>query len=147
MEFELDLSIMDWGGDTNLSATEKLIRIKWHKTSIGERRTVKNLIEKAKKAGFTAHVADKDGNPGEPAKPKDLPGLFRKGKGEIVLSTGEGCDPKGFAKALVEEQMDKESVVMMELKDGSWKPIHPGDYDPEKNKKAKVVKTKMVAGG
>jgi hypothetical protein len=132
------LSLIGEGGDTRLSFTKDQIRVTWTKTTMRERKMVKRLVTAAEKENFTVATVDPDGKPDKPARTKDLPGLFGKKNGEVLLQ-GSTKGIKVIARTLVEAEIEDGNAVMKAQEDGTWKLIRTGEYTAEKEAEDKEL--------
>lgn len=132
------LSLIGEGGDTRLSFTKDQIRVTWTKTTMRERKMVKRLVAAAEKENFTVVTVDPDGKPDKPARAKDLPGLFGKKNGEVLLQ-GSTKGIKLIARTLVEAEITDGNALMKAQEDGTWKLIRSGEYTAEKEAEDKEL--------
>lgn len=143
----MTLSLLGPGGDARLSFTKDHIRVNWGETSRRERRAIKTLVSRARKAKFTVATVDKDGKSDLPARWRDLPGIFGKAKGEVLLQGPERAIQE-IACELVKEEIRERSIVMRHQKDGSWKIVKEEDVAPEKMAEKETVEShRPLAGG
>lgn len=139
----LTLDITSVGGHAELAFEGELVRVKWNDTTSTDRQMVKALVAQAKKLGLLPFKTDLEGRP-TPEPTKKLPGAIFNKKGEIVLK-GDELGAAKLAKELVEQEIREGRLVMVAQKDGSWKIVKPGQFEPKKE--TKVVSTAKVAGG
>ena len=145
---EMTLSLVGPGGDARLSFTDHHIRLTWAETSSRERKMIAKLIKACRAKKFTVATVDADGKPELPARWRDLPGMFGKGNGEVLLQ-GLKKDIVEIAKTLVEAEVDGGAILMKAQDDGTWKVITetPEEAKPVDDKKVEVKATKPVGGG
>lgn len=130
---DTELSLVGPGGDTRLSFTKDHIRVTWTQVTTRERKMVKRLVKAAEKENFSVVTVDTDGKPDKPARARDLPGLFGKKDGEVLLQ-GSTKDIKILARSLVEAEIEDGNVVMKAKDDGSWQMLRKGEYVAAKEK-------------
>lgn len=144
---ETTLSLIGVGGDARLGFTENHIRLTWAETTGRERKMIAALIKRARKEKFTVATVDEDGKPDKPARWRDLPGMFGKGRGEVLLQ-GPTKAIQAIACELVDEEIKTGSIVSMRQEDGQWKVVEGAEEaKPEKGKKKELTATKPAGGG
>ena len=145
---EMTLAMVGYGGDARLSFTDEHIRVNWAETSGRERKMIASLVKLAREKKFTVVTVDADGKPKLPARFRDLPGMFGKGKGEVLLQ-GPKKDIAAIAQFLLYEDMKSGSIVSVAQPDGTWKVVKPGDEDAKVKEDAKkqVTSSAPVGGG
>jgi hypothetical protein len=143
---DMTLALIGVGGDARLSFTKEHIRLTWAETTRRERRMVSLLIKRARKEKFTVATVNADGKPALPARWKDLPGMFGKGKGEVLLQ-GPTMAIQAIACELVDQEIQTGSIVSVAQADGSWKIVKEGEVKPEEGKKTEVQSTRAMGGG
>lgn len=145
---ELTLSIVGVGGDARLSFNGNQVRVTWGETSRRERRAIASVVAKARKAKFGVVTVDADGKPDKPARWRDLPGMFGKAKGEVIL---QGTDKavQAIACDLMDEEIRERNIVMALQKDNTWGIVKEGDAAKaaEKGEKVEAKSTSAVVGG
>lgn len=153
-EFGLTLSLLGVGGDARLSFTKDHIRMTWEETTMRERRMMKSLITRARKANLEVCTVDPDGKPDTAARGKDLPGGIKRAKAEgEVLIQGNRKAIAEIATALVEEEIKDGSLVMEAQQDGSWKLLSAesnkkaAEEAEKKGKKRELQSSRAVGGG
>jgi hypothetical protein len=145
---DMTLSLVGVGGDARLSFTEQHIRLSWAETTRRERRMIALLIKRARKEKFTVVTVDEDGKPDKPARWKDLPGMFGKGKGQVLLQ-GPLKAIQEIACELVDEEIKTGSIVSVAQPDGTWKCVREvAEVQKEAGeKKTEVTSTRPTGGG
>ncbi len=144
---EMTLALVGPGGDARLSFTDRHIRLNWSDTTTRERKMIAKLIKAARKEKMSVVTTNEDGKPDKPANWKDLPGMFGKGKGEVLLH-GEKESIKRIATALVDEEILAKNVVAVAQPNGEWKVTKEvGSVVPSEEKKTEVTATKLTGGG
>ena len=144
---ETTLSLIGVGGDARLGFAENHIRLTWAETTRRERRMIALLIKRVRKENFTVSTVDVDGKPDKPARWRDLPGMFGKGKGEVLLQ-GPTKAIQSIACELVDEEIKAGSIVSMRQEDGQWKVVKEAEEaKPEEGKKKELTATKPTGGG
>lgn len=138
------------------------ITVTYKKTTPGERGTIAQLVEKAKKKGMTLHTVEKGGKLSDLVeKAKEAVGIEKKEKdtkpvgdlmdvlmekkGQIVLM-GDKQMVESLALETVEEEVKSKRVVSEAQDDGTWKVINIGEFKV-KDKKQAVASTAPVGGG
>lgn len=142
------------------------IKITYKKTTPGERGTIAQLVERAKKKGMTLHTVEKGGalkalvekakevvgiekEAQEKTKPvNELMDVLMEKKGQIVLQ-GEKLMVEQIALETVEEEIKMKRVVSEAQEDGTWKVINIGEFKAAKEaeKKQAVSSHAPVGGG
>jgi hypothetical protein len=139
------------------------IKITYKKTTPGERGTIAQLVERAKKKGMTLHTVDEGGvltalvekakevvgieSEEKKTKPVgDLMDVLMEKKGEIVLQ-GEKQMVEQLALETVEEEVKMKRVVSEAQEDGTWKVITIGEFKAKEDKKQAVSSHAPVGGG
>lgn len=145
---EMTLALVGAGGDARLSFTDNHIRLSWTETTARERKMISLLVKQARKAKFSVATVDQDGKPNMPARWRDLPGLFGKGKGEILLQ-GSKKNIQAIAQEMFNEELKSGSLVSVAQSDGTWKVVKPGDEEAKLkgDEKKEVTASKPVGGG
>lgn len=143
---DMTLALIGVGGDARLAFTKNHIRLTWAETTRRERRMVSLLIKRCRKEKFEVVTVDADGKADKPARWKDLPGMFGKGKGEILLQ-GSTKAIQAIACELVDQEISSGSIVSVAQADGTWKVAKEGEVKPEEGKKTEVQSTRALGGG
>jgi hypothetical protein len=147
METVTTISMLGVGGDARLTFTEKHIRVGWGETTRRERRMISAVVAKARKAKFQVVTVDPDGKPDKPARWRDLPGLFGKESGEVLLQGPEKAI-REIACDIVKEEIKEHNLVSVAQKDGTWKLIRePEVKEPAKGEKQEIEVKPPVGGG
>ena len=148
---ELTLSLVGVGGDARLSFTKDHIRLTWGETSQRERRAIKSLVEKARKAKFGVVTVDADGKADKPTRWRDLPGLFGAEKGEILLQGSGKAIGAIAAELMAEEILDHNLVMTFDAEARTWKVISKGETTAlavkAETEKVEVKSTRPIVGG
>jgi hypothetical protein len=143
----MTLALLGVGGDARLSFTKDHIRLSWAETTGRERKMIAKLIKRARKANFGVVTVDSDGKPDKPARWQDLPGMFGKGKGEVLLQ-GATAAIKEIATELVNDEIIGKNIVSVAQADGTWKIVKELDtVKPEEGEKKEVQSTRPMGGG
>lgn len=140
-----ELSLIGSGGDTRISFQKHQVRVTWTKRTARERKALNKLIDTAKEQNFSVVTVDPDGKADMPAGRKDLPGLFGKASGEVLLQSTEKNVAK-LATALVEGEHGPRMVLSVSQEDGTWKKIQPGEFAASKETEAKELEAAAVKG-
>ena len=144
---EMTLALLGVGGDARLSFTKDHIRLSWAETTGRERKMIAKLIKRARKAQFQVVTVDTDGKPDKPARWGDLPGMFGKGKGEVLLQ-GATAAIKDIATELVNDEIIGKNIVAVAQPNGEWKIVKETDLVKlEEGEKKEVTSTRPMGGG
>jgi hypothetical protein len=141
------------------------ITITYKRTTPGERGTIAQLVEKAKKKGMTLHTVEKSGKISalvEKAKEVvgiekeekekatklvgDLMDVLMEKKGQIVLK-GDKQTVESLALETVEEEVKSKRVVSEAQDDGTWKVIKIGEFKAKEGDKKQAVASHAPVGG
>lgn len=158
----LTLAVTGAFGHAEAEFADDRITITYKKTTPGERGTIAQLVEKAKKKGMTLHTVEKGGKlaqivdkakeavgieKGEKkTKPiADLMDVLMEKKGQIVLK-GDRQTVESLALETVEEEVKSKRVVSEAQDDGTWKVINIGEFKVKEKKQA-VASHAPVGGG
>jgi hypothetical protein len=140
-----ELSLIGSGGDTRISFTKNQVRVTWTKRTARERKALNKLIDTAKEQNFSIVTVDADGNADMPASRKDLPGLFGKASGEVLLQSTEK-NVRKLATVLVEGEHGPRMVLSVSQDDGTWKKLQPGEFAAAKEEEAKELELAVAKG-
>lgn len=144
---EMTLALLGVGGDARLSFTKDHIRLSWGDTTTRERKVIAKLIKRARAADFGVVTVDSDGKPDKPARWRDLPGMFGKGKGEVLLQ-GSTKAIQDIAGELAGDEVRNQNIVAVAQADGSWKvEKDPEALKPKEGEKKEVTSTRPMGGG
>lgn len=140
-----ELSLIGRGGDTRISFTNDHVRVTWTKITGREKKAISKLISTAKDQLFAIVTVDQDGKPDMPAGRRDLPGLFGRKSGEVLLQS----TPKNVRKlaaALVEGEHGPGTVLSVSQEDGTWRKLKPGEYAAAKESEEKELEAAAAKG-
>jgi hypothetical protein len=141
---DVTISLLGADGHTELKIEDRQIRLKWNKAGMMERRMLRDLLTKARERGFEPYEVDGSGKAVKITK--NLPGVFRGSKGELVLkSTPENI--KKIAGELVDIEIADGHIVLEAQKDHTWKALKKGEFKPDEKEPKTLQSVKAVAGG
>ena len=147
MDMEMTLALTGVGGDARVSFTEKHIRLQWAETTRRERRMIALLVKRARKEKMEVVTVDADGKPEKPARWADLPGMFGKGKGEVLFQ-GTLKSIQAIACEIIDQEVKTGCITSIAQPDGTWKVSKDvEEMKPEPETKKEVTSTRVTGGG
>lgn len=148
-ELNLELSLIDHSGHTELSFTKAHMRARWTEGTMKERRQLRKVLAGGSKEGLTAYAVNADGKAGDKLDAKALKKLTGQKEGEVLLK-GKTLKLKLVAKGLVEAEYKNGNTIMELQKNNSWKIIAESDskvLTAGSKEKKKVTSMAGVGGG